>query len=519
MSGRPIPEALVRAAVHPPAEGTDADLLGRFVAARDPAAFAELVSRHGPMVLGVCRRALGDTPDADDAFQAVWLVLVRKAQTVSPRGKVGHWLYGVAARTVAHARARNAKRSAAQRDLPDVPDPRPPAVGQGEQAAVLDAELARLPERYRAAIVLCELEGRSLKEAVEHLDVPLGTLASRLSRGRALLAERLKARGFAASALAALLAGAAAPVSARLSEQAGALATAGSGGPAQTVSELTHGVIRAMRTQKLVGAVRAVIAAVLCAGAVGLAAWGAGAQPKRPPAAAFDDGNKYAGRLDPKLPRRTWEEAAWDDLAQDEPLATRAVLDFAAQPKAAVAFFKTKLHPLKADRDEVKKLIADLGSEKEGVWQAAFEKLGRTELRLALDPEEAFAEAKTDAAKLHLATLLVSPDDLVRFARVGMIRTVRLHAEGRGKERAFHLVVTDSGLGESIPVIQSFPVARVADVRRPTWTRDVRAVVILERIGTPEAQAILKDVVTGHADAPPTRVARQALDRLNPKAP
>ena len=120
MQGRPIPEALVRAAVLPPAQGTDAELLGRFVSARDPGAFGELVSRHGPMVLGVCRRALGNTPDADDAFQAVWLVLVRKAESVSPRGKVGHWLYGVAVRTATHARARNAKRHLHQRDLPDL---------------------------------------------------------------------------------------------------------------------------------------------------------------------------------------------------------------------------------------------------------------------------------------------------------------------------------------------------------------------------------------------------------------
>src|SRR4051812_20971992 len=109
MPSRSLPEALVRAALQSSAEGTDADLLGRFVAASDATAFAEIVRRHGPMVLGVCRRALGDTPDADDAFQAVWLVLVRKARSVSPRNKVGNWLYGVAARTAAHSRSKSAR--------------------------------------------------------------------------------------------------------------------------------------------------------------------------------------------------------------------------------------------------------------------------------------------------------------------------------------------------------------------------------------------------------------------------
>src|SRR5262245_60521989 len=203
MPSRPLPEALIRAAVPLSAEGTDADLLGAFVAASDAAAFAELVRRHGPMVLGVCRRALGDTPDADDAFQAVWLVLVRKARSISPRGKVGNWLYGVAARTAAHSRAASGRRRAKQQELPDVPDPRRSDPDAADVAAAVDAELAQLPDKYRSAVVLCELEARSLKDAADQLGVPLGTVASRLARGRALLAERLKARGFAAAALAA----------------------------------------------------------------------------------------------------------------------------------------------------------------------------------------------------------------------------------------------------------------------------------------------------------------------------
>src|SRR5262245_11638873 len=277
MPTRSLPEALIRAAVIPSAEGTDADLLSRFVATCDPQAFAELVRRHGPMVLGVCRRSLGDTPDADDAFQAVWLVLVRKARSVAPRNKVGNWLYGVAARTAAHVRGKSAKRRK-QQELPDVPDPRQSDPDAAEIAAVVDAELSQLPDKYRTAVVLCELEARSLKDAADQLGVPLGTVASRLARGRALLAARLKARGFAAAALTGLLATAPAPVSARLNELALALLKTGSQEVPQRVSELARGVMSTMLAQKLKALGRVAGAVTLAVGAV---VWAAtpGAQP------------------------------------------------------------------------------------------------------------------------------------------------------------------------------------------------------------------------------------------------
>src|SRR5439155_10004413 len=177
---RPRPAILAHLASATAADEPDAELLGRFVRDRDPAAFASLVRRHGPMVFGVCRRALGDTPDAEDAFQAVWLVLVRKAGAVSPRGMVGNWLYGVAARTAAHARTRAARLRARREELPDLPDPRAAGPGAGEVADVVGGEIARLPDRYRAAVVLCELEGRPLKEAADVLGIPVGTVASRL---------------------------------------------------------------------------------------------------------------------------------------------------------------------------------------------------------------------------------------------------------------------------------------------------------------------------------------------------
>jgi RNA polymerase sigma factor (sigma-70 family) len=528
MPSRQLPESLVRAAVQPPAEGADADLLGRFVTERDAHAFAELVRRHGPMVLGVCRRALGNTPDADDAFQAVWLVLVRKATSVSPRGAVGNWLYGVATRTAAHARCAIARRRTAQRELPDVPDPKPHNSDAPEIASVIDAELAHLPHKYRAAVVLCELEGRSLKETADQLGVPVGTVASRLARGRALLAERLKAKGFAASVFVGLLASATAPVSARLHDLAVALLTVGPQELARPVSEIARGVLTTMLAEKLKVTGKWFAALALGIGAVVWVA-AAGAQPTPPtpapksegakgdPPPVVNEGNPFVGRLDVKIPRRPAEEAAWDRLLLDEPDASRAVLELASMPKEAVALFAKKLQPLKADTKEVARLIADLGSEKEEGWTAARAKLLHLDPRLALDPREAFAQAKTLSAQNRLAMILIDQFDPVQFAgRAGSYALEVTVDHDRGASRYALLVTTDD---RRVPRGAAPIEHRVAAIRRASWTQMVRAAVILEHIGTPEAQAILKELATGHPDVLVTQTAKQALIRLNPKAP
>ena len=190
------------------AELTDAQLLECFLSRREPAALEALVRRHGPLVWGVCRRVLGDRHDAEDAFQATFLVLVRKAASVHPRSKVGAWLYGVARRTALKSRAVRAKRQERERSVNPMPEPAvaEPEV-QSDLQAMLDEEISRLPEHYRDAIVLCELGGKTVKEAAKQLGCPEGTVASRLARGRALLARRLSWHGLAVSggALAAAL--------------------------------------------------------------------------------------------------------------------------------------------------------------------------------------------------------------------------------------------------------------------------------------------------------------------------
>lgn len=182
------------------ADLTDGQLLGFYVEQRDETTFEALVQRHGPMVLGVCRRLLRNSQDAEDAFQATFLVLVRKADAIRPREMVGNWLYGVAYQTALKARAVAARRNARERQVSAMPEPVIPQQTPADWQPVLDRELNGLPEKYRVPIVLCDLEGKGHLEAARQLGWPQGTLSGRLSRGRVLLAKRLARRGVTLSA-------------------------------------------------------------------------------------------------------------------------------------------------------------------------------------------------------------------------------------------------------------------------------------------------------------------------------
>lgn len=190
-----LADSLRRLAQSAPDVPPDGELVGRYAHARDEGAFAELLRRHGPTVYGVCRRVLRNGPDADDAFQAVFLVLARRAGTIGEPGAVGNWLYGVAVRTANKARVLNAKDASRRRQNPvpldeypaaSVPDP-----GDADTLAVIETELAALPDHYRAAFVACVLNGRSRAEAARDLGWPEGTVAARLTKARELLAARL----------------------------------------------------------------------------------------------------------------------------------------------------------------------------------------------------------------------------------------------------------------------------------------------------------------------------------------
>lgn len=182
---------------------SDGQLLDRFVDRRDQAAedaFAVLVERHGPMVLGVCRRILNHPQEAEDAFQATFLVLARKAATIARREALANWLHGVALRTARDARGRAARRQAIERKVTPavVFDPSRDEF-QAELRSILDEELARLPDRFRTALLLCELEGLSRRDASAQLGIAEGTLSSRLARAKTLLRDRLARRGLIAT--------------------------------------------------------------------------------------------------------------------------------------------------------------------------------------------------------------------------------------------------------------------------------------------------------------------------------
>jgi RNA polymerase sigma factor (sigma-70 family) len=178
----------------------DGALLARFAERREEAAFAALLQRHGPMVLGLCRRLLGHAQDAEDVFQATFLVLAKKAGSVRKRDSVGSWLHGVARRLALRARAQRSLRGERERAAV-APAPSAASAWQDLEAA-LDEELGRLPEKFRAPLVLCHLEGHTHEEAARLLGVPLGTVRSRVARARERLRDALSRRGVALSAAA-----------------------------------------------------------------------------------------------------------------------------------------------------------------------------------------------------------------------------------------------------------------------------------------------------------------------------
>ena len=257
---------------------TERQLLDRFIRDRDELAFEAIVARHGAMVLGVCRAYLANPTDVDDAFQATFLVLVRKAESPGGEGSLGPWLHGVARRVALRARARSARgrgREVLGLALdPPAPDHPVWIAEQRELAATLHAEIDRLSRAERSAITLCDLEGLTHQEAADQLGWPLGTVKSRLTRGRDRLRGRLLRRGVAlsASSFAATLAGESVAsavvarslvvVTTRAALAVAAGRTVAVGLVSTSVLSLTPGVTRAMIFSKLqAGAVALAVAA------------------------------------------------------------------------------------------------------------------------------------------------------------------------------------------------------------------------------------------------------------------
>jgi RNA polymerase sigma factor (sigma-70 family) len=281
---------------HEGAGQTDGQLLESYVRGREEAAFAALVYRHGPMVWGVCRRVLASHQDAEDAFQATFLVLVRKAASVMPRELVANWLYGVAHQTALKARATTARRRGKEKQVTAMPEPaESPRDLWDDLRPLLDQELSRLPDKYLAVVVLCDLGGKTRKEAARQLHLPEGTVASRLATARALLARRLRRSGLGVSggALAAVLAqnaasaGVPAAVASRTIRAASLFAAgqAAAGVISGKAAALAEGVLKTMlltRLKILAGVL--VVVAVLGAGAAALTQSVRADRPADPPA-------------------------------------------------------------------------------------------------------------------------------------------------------------------------------------------------------------------------------------------
>jgi RNA polymerase sigma factor (sigma-70 family) len=324
---------LRRAAAPDGGDMTDGRLLERFVTRHDEDAFAALVRRHGPMVLGVCRRVLRQEQDAEDAFQATFLVLARRAASVGRPELLANWLYGVACRTAKAARRAASRRRAKERQVAEMPEPAaPPESPWHDVRPLLDEELSRLPDRYRVAVVLCDLEGKTRQEAARQLGWPEGSVSSRLARARDMLGKRLARRGIVPTA--ALLGGlASAEASAGLPPplvsstiRAATLLAAGpaAGAVPARVAALTEGVLRAMLLKKLT---KVAVVLLLTLGALGFG----GALVMRPTAAAEQ------GRAEPPPPEDKKDVAAAPerkDVAADKPAEAK---DAASSPLTVTA--------------------------------------------------------------------------------------------------------------------------------------------------------------------------------------
>jgi RNA polymerase sigma factor (sigma-70 family) len=266
---------------HGVGDATDSQLLYHFASRHDEAAFTALVQRHGPMVLAVCRRVLRNPDDAEDAFQATFLVLAVKARSVAASELLGNWLYGVACRTALKARAAAARRRVKERRAADMrPANVAPEAVWADLRPVLDEEVSRLPGKYRLPFVLCYLEGRTNAEAAGLLGCPEGTVASRLAWARQRLRSRLARRGLAPSAglLAAVLcrdtaSAALSPPLAVSTARAATLVAAGNAAagvvPAQAAA-LTKGVLKTMFLTRMQIVAAVVLGVVLAGGGAGV---------------------------------------------------------------------------------------------------------------------------------------------------------------------------------------------------------------------------------------------------------
>jgi RNA polymerase sigma factor (sigma-70 family) len=458
---------------------TDGQLLGRFVSRRDEAAFELLIRRHGPLVWGICRRILGNPHDAEDAFQAVFLVLIRRAASLDRTRPLSAWLHGVACRVAVRARETTARRRQREREAGQIEASNENTTESRDLRRVLDEELDRLPDKYRTPLVLCYLEGLTHEEAARQLGWPLGTLKCRVLRGRERLRHRLTQRGLAPwDAIPAVPPPTGTPPAVVLVTLRAALQFASgpgsAGAAAPQVIALTEGVLKTMTMSKLkLAAILLLAATFLTAGAGGLALHARStasigvAVQQPPPDTGGQDAKPPANDAKPPEPAAVGAklEALWADLESDDRAkAWRAAFTLAAAPKDALLLFKGRLKPVTADADRLAKLIRDLDNDEFDVRERASKEL-------------------KEAGEVAVPLL-----------RKAMENTTSVEARRRMAE------LLEGRKGPS-----------------SAWLRSARAVAVLETIGGDDARKLLEGLAKGQADALPTRAAKAALDRLGGK--
>jgi RNA polymerase sigma factor (sigma-70 family) len=360
-------------------EAGDAELLERFAARRDEAAFAALVRRHGPMVLAACRRVLGNHADAEDAFQATFLVLVRKAGSIKRRAALAGWLHEVALRVALRARERACTRRLHEQRVPDMPrkDFLSTVVWRDLQP-VLDEEVQGLPDACREAFVLCYLEGKTYEQAAAQLRCRPGTISRRLARARELLRVRLTRRGLVlpAGVLAAALSQQAAPAAVPAALIASTVKTAlraAAGSIPARLAALAEGGLQAMTASKTKVALALLLAAgLLCASAAALAhSAPAAADPGQAPGAAPQAST--AGTKAQAPPSNAKGRKPSADPAKERLIVSGQVVSADGKPVAgaAVALVGRVKRAARAERHSgtVNKTLASIRTDREGKFR------------------------------------------------------------------------------------------------------------------------------------------------------
>jgi RNA polymerase sigma factor (sigma-70 family) len=434
----------------------EGQLLERYLSERDEVAFEALVSRHGPMVLGVCRRLLGDPHDVEDAFQATFLVLVKKAGAIRDRDLLGPWLYGVAHRVAVRARGRAAVRRSREVTGPS-PEPaaRPVEAGADELRPVLDEEIGRLPEKYRVPILLCYFEGLSHDQAAANLRWPVGTVRSRLARGRDLLRGRLTRRGLApvagliASGLTPRATSAAVPpalieatIRAATRFAMGRMMTAGV--VSASVATLTKGVVTSMFLSHLKVAAVGLVAA-------GIVASGAGVWVARGSVASDEPGSSSASPNPEKAPRTkavpnppnekpetfvpSRPETASAPMVDLENRLHRAIERLAWAEKMAEKGYVTSAQLLEA-RDAVEVLKAQIADQARAL-ESLREDLQEQQEQLRGQIERVRKEIQRSEAEIEVTSAVVANNQRLNQKRPGMVsadQQRKAEAEAKVKE-------------------------------------------------------------------------------------